>query len=179
MHNRYFDPATGRFISDDPMRFRAGVNFYAYTLNNPVLYVDPYGLESGDLNRLVPGPNGETAKNVPCPDCLEKMFKLLQKDIQELQQKAGKPGCVVVCSTIGFADDAAAGGLALWSRRIRNFLGGATGKLVMKVAGVCGFAAAGVYCSSKCGVFDVPPPPPPTSPLPPGIMRLLPWPRYN
>jgi RHS repeat-associated protein len=156
MRARHFDPATGRFISEDPTRFRAGVNFYAYTLNNPVLYVDPYGLESGDLNRLVPGPNGETAKNVPCPDCLEKMFKLLQKDIQEMQQKAGKPGCVVVCSTIGFADDAAAGGLALWSRRIRTFLGGATGKVVMKVAGVCGFAAAGIYCSSKCGVMSLP-----------------------
>ncbi len=96
-----------------------------------------------------------------------------------MQQKAGKPGCVVVCSTIGFAAAAAAGGLALWSRRIRTFLAGATGKLVMKVAGVCGFAAAGIYCSSKCGVFDVPPPPPPMSPLSPWLMRHFPWPRYD
>jgi RHS repeat-associated protein len=177
---RYYDPSAGSFLSEDPINFRAGPNFYAYTLNNPVLYVDPYGLESGDLNRLVPGPNGETAKNVPCPGCLDKMFKLLQKDIQEMQQKAGKPGCVVACSTIGLADDAAAGGLALWSRRIRTFLGGATGKLVMKVAGVCGFAAAGIYCSSKCGVLDPPPPSPPRgSPLPGWLMNQLPWPRYN
>jgi RHS repeat-associated protein len=180
MRARQFDPASGRFISEDPIRFRAGVNFYAYTLNNPVLYVDPYGLESGDLNRLVPGPNGETAKNVPCPGCLDKMFKLLQKDIQDLQQQAGKPGCVVVCTTIGFADDAAAGGLALLSRRIRTFFAGASGKLVLKVAGVCGFAAAGIYCTSRCHVWDVPPAPPPSgSPLPGWLMNQLPWPRYN
>ena len=43
-----------------------------------MLYVDLYGLESGDLNRLVPGPNGETAKNVPCPDCLEKMLTIAE-----------------------------------------------------------------------------------------------------
>src|SRR6266699_3250492 len=87
----------------------------------------PYGLESGDLNKLVPGPNGKAAKNVPCPDCLEKMFRLLNKDIQELQQKAGKPGCVVECTTIGFADDAAAVGLGLLSRTICTFLGLARG----------------------------------------------------
>jgi len=110
---RYYNPSVGRLPSEDPLRFRAGANFYPYVLNNPVLYLDPYGLESGDLNKFVPGPNGETAKNVPCPDCLEKMFRLLHKDIQELQQKAGKPGRVVVCTTIGFADDAAAVGLGL------------------------------------------------------------------
>ena len=114
---RYYDATSGRFIGEDPFRFRAGVDFYAYVLNNPVLYVDPHGFESGDLNKLVPGPNGETAKNVPCPDCLEKMYRVLQKDILEAQQKAGKPGCVVVCSTIGFADDAAAVGVGLFRGR--------------------------------------------------------------
>jgi RHS repeat-associated protein len=179
MRARNFDPTAGRFISEDPIGFRGGVNVYAYTLNNPVLYVDLYGLESGNLNKSVPGPNGETAQNVPCPDCLDKMLKLLQKDIQEMQQKAGKPGCVVVCSTVGFADDAVAGGLALWSRRIRTFLGGATGKVVMKTAGICGFGAALIYCSSKCGVFDAPPPPPPMSPLPSWLLPHLPWPKYD
>jgi RHS repeat-associated protein len=31
---RYYDPAAGRFLNEDPMRFDAGVNFYAYTLNS-------------------------------------------------------------------------------------------------------------------------------------------------
>jgi RHS repeat-associated protein len=40
---RYYDPATGRFISEDPKGFGAGVNFYAYVNNNPVNANDPTG----------------------------------------------------------------------------------------------------------------------------------------
>ncbi len=42
---RYFDPAPGRFLAEDPEGFDAGVNFYAYTLNNPATYTDPFGLD--------------------------------------------------------------------------------------------------------------------------------------
>jgi RHS repeat-associated protein len=41
---RYYDPAMGRFISEDPIGFWGGSNFYAYVRNNPVLLVDPLGL---------------------------------------------------------------------------------------------------------------------------------------
>nr|WP_255609649.1 RHS repeat-associated core domain-containing protein [Methylosinus sp. Sm6] len=40
---RYYDPTIGRFISEDPLGFGAGVNFYAYVGNNPVNYNDPSG----------------------------------------------------------------------------------------------------------------------------------------
>jgi len=40
---RYYDPATGRFISEDPKGFVAGINFYAYVNNNPVNANDPSG----------------------------------------------------------------------------------------------------------------------------------------
>ncbi len=41
---RYYDPAIGRFISEDPLGFAAGdVNFYQYTSNNPVNANDPSG----------------------------------------------------------------------------------------------------------------------------------------
>jgi RHS repeat-associated protein len=42
---RYYDPAIGRFISEDPKGFEAGVNFYAYVENNPVNANDPTGLD--------------------------------------------------------------------------------------------------------------------------------------
>jgi len=40
---RYYDPLTGRFLSEDPIR--SGINFYAYCLNNPITCSDPYGLD--------------------------------------------------------------------------------------------------------------------------------------
>lgn len=42
---RYYDPTTGRFLSEDPTGFVAGLNFYAYVFNNPMINVDPEGLD--------------------------------------------------------------------------------------------------------------------------------------
>jgi hypothetical protein len=36
----------GRFISEDPIRFSAGNNFYDYVYNDPIDYVDPSGLKA-------------------------------------------------------------------------------------------------------------------------------------
>jgi len=41
---RYFDPGTGRFLSEDPLGFSIGFNFYAYVLNNPTNDIDSAGL---------------------------------------------------------------------------------------------------------------------------------------
>jgi RHS repeat-associated protein len=45
---RYFDPTAGRFLSQDPLRFAAGYNFYMFVRNNPVMLTDPLGLRPGD-----------------------------------------------------------------------------------------------------------------------------------
>ena len=47
MRARYFDPATGKFISEDPIEFKGGINFYRYARNNPGNLVDPFGLNPG------------------------------------------------------------------------------------------------------------------------------------
>ncbi len=41
---RYYNSAIGKFISEDPIRFDAGINFYSYVLNSPSMYGDPSGL---------------------------------------------------------------------------------------------------------------------------------------
>jgi RHS repeat-associated protein len=41
---RYYDPQSGRFLSEDPARFAMDLNFFAYVSNNPVRYSDPLGL---------------------------------------------------------------------------------------------------------------------------------------
>ncbi|MDB9526004.1 hypothetical protein PN498_08405, partial [Oscillatoria sp. CS-180] len=41
---RYYDPAVGRFLSEDPMGFDAGdANLYRYVFNSPTNYTDPDG----------------------------------------------------------------------------------------------------------------------------------------
>ncbi|HTS09729.1 MAG TPA: RHS repeat-associated core domain-containing protein [Candidatus Eisenbacteria bacterium] len=44
---RYFDPAAGRFISEDPSRFAGGIDFYEYVDNSPLNEFDPLGLAGG------------------------------------------------------------------------------------------------------------------------------------
>jgi RHS repeat-associated protein len=46
MRNRYYAPGLGRFISEDPVGFGSGSNFYAYCGNDPINFSDPLGLYS-------------------------------------------------------------------------------------------------------------------------------------
>ncbi|MGW2055007.1 RHS repeat-associated core domain-containing protein [Streptomyces sp. NPDC001840] len=41
--NRYYDPETGRFISQDPIGLAGGPNLYQYALSSPTTYTDPSG----------------------------------------------------------------------------------------------------------------------------------------
>jgi RHS repeat-associated protein len=43
---RYYDTASGRFLSEDPLEFDGEYNFYRYAENNPPLLTDPFGLSS-------------------------------------------------------------------------------------------------------------------------------------
>jgi RHS repeat-associated protein len=43
---RYYDPTSGRFLSEDPIGFGGGRNFYNYALGDPTNFSDPTGLLS-------------------------------------------------------------------------------------------------------------------------------------
>jgi RHS repeat-associated protein len=64
---RYYDSVVGRFISEDPIGFDAGQNFYGYVLGNPARFSDPFGM---DVWIEGPGPNepaGHLSINVGDP----------------------------------------------------------------------------------------------------------------
>jgi len=42
---RYYANGWGRFLSEDPIGLASGVNRYAYVANNPIVRVDPHGLD--------------------------------------------------------------------------------------------------------------------------------------
>jgi RHS repeat-associated protein len=43
-HHRYYDPQRGQYLTPDPLGLRGGINSYAYTMNNPLAFIDPSGL---------------------------------------------------------------------------------------------------------------------------------------
>ncbi|WP_306173527.1 RHS repeat domain-containing protein [Limnobacter humi] len=59
--NRYHDPQTGQFISQDPIGLAGGLNLYQYA-PNPVTWVDPWGLTCKEYEYNMvesPGPLAE------------------------------------------------------------------------------------------------------------------------
>jgi RHS repeat-associated protein len=51
LRNRWYDPSTGRFLTQDPIGLAGGVNLYSYAGNNPVGFTDPFGLCPEELRK--------------------------------------------------------------------------------------------------------------------------------
>ena len=143
LRNRWYDPQTGRFLSQDPIGLAGGVNLYAYAGNNPVAYSDPFGL---------------------CPP--EWMCQLIASFVANHPKAAAAASTLIDQEVAGFAcgsqafqncqvpPSGTAGALAgqlMLALSVRAPVGGAAG-------GVGGAALADESVVVRGGTGDVPPP---------------------
>ncbi len=63
MGARWYDPEWGRFLEEDPIGERGGLNLYAYVGSSPVMWVDPTGLNSTPVMQVLKAFGG-TARRV-------------------------------------------------------------------------------------------------------------------
>ena len=82
---RYYRPSSGRFVSNDPLGFAAGTNFYAYVDSGPSQFVDPSGLCSSDPDQGAPPGGGSPSSRQR--DCLKSMFDGASIDGIKLEEK--------------------------------------------------------------------------------------------
>ncbi len=61
---RYYSPATGRFLSRDPLGYGPDINVYRYVRNNPGRWIDPFGL---DVRGIDPVRGGSIDNPMPDP----------------------------------------------------------------------------------------------------------------
>ncbi len=73
---RYYDSAVGRFISEDPLGFGAGDNFYDYVGNEPTGWVDPSGLSGSKPGGPYHPPTGIKTKCRITDTCQQLRGKL-------------------------------------------------------------------------------------------------------
>lgn len=66
--SRYYSSSLSRFLAEDPGGLEAGMNLYDYARNNPLIFVDPFGLQAA-----CPRPT-ET-------DCRVEFFKCLGQEV--------------------------------------------------------------------------------------------------
>jgi RHS repeat-associated protein len=63
---RYYDAASGRFMSEDPIRFDGdGANFYGYVSNSPLNFVDPSGMLAELICEPIPSTRGGWKNTIP------------------------------------------------------------------------------------------------------------------
>jgi RHS repeat-associated protein len=98
---RYYVPTLGRFMSEDPIRFGGGANFYSYVRARVATRWDPFGLAGEDYwgtvvckgQVAVPQLNFDILDFPDCgiPECVVEHEKRHACDFNKRQECKGKP----------------------------------------------------------------------------------------
>jgi len=75
---RYYDPTTGRFFREDPLKgVSDGVDFYSYVHNSPISLIDPLGLSPDCPCKAAP-----KLRLVPISDCPHPGYRRIVYELQ-------------------------------------------------------------------------------------------------
>lgn len=99
---RYYDPSSGRFLSEDPSDFNGGINFYAYVGNDPANWMDPLGLDKLSLDDIA----NLVAKNNKSGQSNELIICMAYKE-STFDPDASLPGSQSATGLLGVTDAAA------------------------------------------------------------------------
>ena len=91
LRNRYYNPANGRFTSEDPAR--SGLNWYTYCGNNPIAFIDPLGLE----RIVVSGGRYSSKKGY--------QYEFIDSALKEIMSYTGKEKSTLAISLGGFTKE--------------------------------------------------------------------------
>ena len=68
VRTRWYDPETGRFMTEDPIGLAGGINMYAFAGNDPVNGSDPFGLDDCRISLTNPCPIAGSTTTAECDD---------------------------------------------------------------------------------------------------------------
>jgi len=85
---RYYDPTIGRFLSEDRLRFRGGIDFYVYVENNAVNLKDPYGRSSAGRNK----------EGLSCGEQRDRCLERSEAPYSMQAADADHSRCMIVCN---------------------------------------------------------------------------------
>jgi RHS repeat-associated protein len=117
---RYYDPALGRFISQDPLGFSAGdANFYRYVRNHPTNATDPSGLAAATEKGILT--TASTAALIQKFECIGET--MLEFTIQAAVESAINP-CKFSLSTLEIVVDVTSCAAFPASRQLQKIFAG-------------------------------------------------------
>ena len=113
--HRYYDPDTGRYLTPDPIGLEGGINLFVYTLNNPINFIDPKGLDvtvslypgAGGFGHLGIGVNTQNTMGFyPGPDASLFLTAIGQPVPGEMRPDTRDPEGTIVIPTTSAQDQA-------------------------------------------------------------------------
>ena len=94
--NRYYNPEIGRYVSSDPIGLEGGINTFNYVEQNPLLYVDPEGLQIALPHPATVIPAALCALIPGCIENISDMAEETTKAAQIAAQNVAKAGKDVI-----------------------------------------------------------------------------------